>query len=212
MNHSREDLTRLSERTDIFFAPAPSDRTRVATDSNQEKVGHVEDAWAETLYREAYPSIRSFVRRHSGDEAEAEDIFQDAILVFSKKRSDPDFRLSCAPSTFLFAVARNLWLKRLRERRRRSRIESLPEIFSPAPYVERATELGSWVVQHWIPLITPTCQSVIVALFVTVVPIERLMEKMGWKNRHTAQNLKYKCLEQLRRVAERNQPALPDFE
>lgn len=172
----------------------------------------VEAHWAEELYQKAYPSIRSFVRRNSGNEAEAEDVFQDALLIFSKKRLDSGFSLSSAPGTFVFAVSRNLWLKRLRDRRRRARLSSFLEVISPVPYVERGARLGSWILQHWLPLITPTCQSIIVATFITLVPIERLMEKMGWKNRHTAQNLKYKCLEQLRRVAERNQPPLPEFE
>ena len=171
-----------------------------------------EKCWAEDLYRKSYPPIRGFVLRNSGNETEAEDVFQDAMLIFSKKRRDSDFRLSGAPGTFVFAVARNLWLKRLRDRRRRSRLDSVYELIPFEPYLDRGARLGSWILQYWLPLITPTCQSIIMALFITLVPVERLTERMGWKNRHTAQNLKYKCLQQLRRVAERNQPPLPEFE
>jgi hypothetical protein len=31
------------------------------------------------------------------------------------------------------------------------------------------------------------------------MPLEQLMKKMGWKNKHTASNQKYKCIQMLKK-------------
>jgi hypothetical protein len=43
------------------------------------------------------------------------------------------------------------------------------------------------------------CRNLIKAIFFYRVSMERLMVKMGWKNKHTAANQQYKCIQQLKR-------------
>ncbi len=69
------------------------------------------------LYDSAFPAIFAFVVKNSGKKEDAEDIFQDAMLVFYKRTKRADFELTSKPETFLYAVARNLWLKKLRSPR-----------------------------------------------------------------------------------------------
>ena len=52
-----------------------------------------------------------------GVPGDAKDIFHEALLVTYQKVSQPGFCLSCQLSTYIFAVARRLWLKKLRGER-----------------------------------------------------------------------------------------------
>ena len=70
-----------------------------------------------SLYEKYYPGIKKYVESNSGGEDDAMDIFQDATMVLYKKLKDPDFELTSSAYTFLYAVARNLWLKVLKKRR-----------------------------------------------------------------------------------------------
>lgn len=74
------------------------------------------ESWSfEWLYKNAYTKVTSFVRNHSGNERDAEDCFQDALFVLVKKLRDPAFEIIHTVDTYLYAIVRNLWLKRQRD-------------------------------------------------------------------------------------------------
>src|SRR3712207_199119 len=69
------------------------------------------------LYKAYFPSIAYYIRQNKGNMADAEDIFQEAVIVFLGKIRYGNFRLSSSIKTYLHAIARNFWLKRLRDER-----------------------------------------------------------------------------------------------
>ncbi len=70
------------------------------------------------IYRDFLPKIRTFVSRNGGSEADAEDVFQDALLVLFDKTRKDDFVLSSAFYTLLYGICRNLWGNRLQKKSR----------------------------------------------------------------------------------------------
>ena len=69
------------------------------------------------VYKNDYPQVENYILHSAGNKEEAKDIFQEALLVTYQKVSQPGFCLSCQLSTYIFAVARRLWLKKLRDER-----------------------------------------------------------------------------------------------
>ncbi len=67
------------------------------------------------MYQDFFPRILNYVRKNSGDEDAARDLFQDALMIVYKKAQDPAFRLESAMFTYLYAICRNLWLKKLKK-------------------------------------------------------------------------------------------------
>ena len=49
-----------------------------------------------------------------GTRDDAKDIFQDALIIFHRKVRSEEFVLTCAVSTYLFSICRNLWREELR--------------------------------------------------------------------------------------------------
>jgi len=70
------------------------------------------------FYRNNLPKITNFILKNSGNEADAEDVFQDALVLTYQKLRDDDLSLECALATYVFAVSRNLWMNTLRKRRK----------------------------------------------------------------------------------------------
>jgi hypothetical protein len=52
---------------------------------------------------------------------------------------------------------------------------------------------------NWLQKITRNCQRILKAIFFQQELMDSLMVKMGWKNKHTAANQKYKCIEQVKK-------------
>ncbi|MFC5411861.1 RNA polymerase sigma factor [Larkinella bovis] len=160
----------------------------------------------EWVYKKYYPSVARFIQRNNGHEGDAEDTFQEAVLVLYQKIIAPDFQLTATLKTFLFSIAKNIWLKKLRDEKllivpddQLVALQDTHEFVTAEPATEDGQEAR---LQAWMTRITGHCQRVIQSLYFSHEPMEHLMVTMGWKNRHTAVNQKYKCIQQLKRVSE----------
>ena len=70
------------------------------------------------LYKTHYPMILNLVCSNSGTEQEAKDVYQECLIAFYERVQQPDFILTCKIKTYLYAVCKRLWLKRLSEKKR----------------------------------------------------------------------------------------------
>jgi RNA polymerase sigma factor (sigma-70 family) len=159
------------------------------------------------LYTYYFPTVAAYVQQNSGSRTDAEDLFQEAIVVLLQKVRQPNFEFTSSLKTYLYAIARHLWLKRLRNQRLVF-LEEVPSYALETPTepwtcqepLEKSTEEK---VQIWLQKITQHCQRLLKALFFYQQPMTELMETMGWKNRHTADNQKYKCIQQMKKEKEK---------
>lgn len=163
----------------------------------------------ELLYKFYFPSVANYIRQNAGNNTDAEDIFQESILVLLQKVRQPDFALSSSLKTYVYAIAKNLWLKRLRD----NKLVTPHEDFDFDDMVDDASQANfdepnqaateEYKVKGWLGKITQRCQQILESIFFFNEPIENLMVKMGWKNKHTAANQKYKCIEQIKRESKK---------
>ncbi len=157
------------------------------------------------LYAAYFPSVAYYIKGNQGSHKDAEDVFQETLLVLVGKIRDPHFQLRATLKTYLHAIARKLWLKKLRDTKEvivedEFYFASLPDEVEPA---ETGLAAGNSLEQvpGWISQFTGNCQRILNSLYYLREPMEYLMTRMGWKNKHTADNQKYKCIQQVKKVA-----------
>lgn len=165
-----------------------------------------ERASFQILYTFYYPTVERFILRNNGTIADAEDVFQEALMVLLEKVPIEDFKLTSSLKTYVFSVASNIWLKRLRSAKRTvtADFSDFDEAFSSydnacTPDMEVAEEQTTLTlfIQRSLSKITENCQRLLRAVFFQ----NKKASELGYKNAHTAQNLQYKCMEQLRSAA-----------
>jgi len=71
-------------------------------------------SFLEMIYKEVYPSIYHHIRQNSGSKNDAEDIFQDGMIIILNKINNNNFELTSSFSTFLFSICKHIWLTKLR--------------------------------------------------------------------------------------------------
>nr|WP_002729684.1 sigma-70 family RNA polymerase sigma factor [Magnetospirillum molischianum]CCG42093.1 Putative RNA polymerase sigma factor [Magnetospirillum molischianum DSM 120] len=99
------------------------------------------DAFAE-LFRYYAPRIKSYLRRLGTEDSVAEELAQDAMLAVWSKATHFDPERAKA-ATWIFSIARNLRIDRLRHERRPEIDLDDPElIVDPAPPADDALETG----------------------------------------------------------------------
>ena len=154
------------------------------------------------IYKKFYYKVNLFVKNNSGDEDDANDVFQEAIIIIYRKLKENDLVLEKnAFSNYLFSVSRFLWLRELEKQRvERQRIsESLPfleEIYDDEliDLVKRNEEYSLYQ-KHFMNLSTD-CQKLL-QLFFEKVPLAEIAKIMGYKGENYAKTRKYKCKELL---------------
>src|SRR5689334_13654139 len=89
--------------------------TAIKTGNNSAALNH--------LYKTALPKIIRFITRNNGDEEEAKDIFQDAVVALFNTVMLGKFNAEGDVTGFLYFVSRNLWINRIKKRDQHKRIQ-----------------------------------------------------------------------------------------
>lgn len=157
------------------------------------------------LYIQYFPVVSSYVRKNMGNQEDAQDLFQETMVVLLNKVRQPEFELTSSLKTYLFSIARNLWLKRLRDNKKISiaDFETYQQQTDLLDFDLTMEKTSEEKLSDWLTKITQHCQQILKAIFFFNEPMENLMKKMGWKNKHTAANQQYKCIQQVKKVKEK---------
>lgn len=149
-----------------------------------------------------YGIIEHYILKNSGNKEDAKDTFQNALIIFYKKALSSNFELTAKISTYLFAIAQNLWLKNLRDTKNNSvpLNEYHVELEAPTQEAEEPTlALKDYIKQKLLALGEP-CLSLIMMHSYQKLSMEVISEKMGYANEHTTRQQKYKCLKRIRKM------------
>lgn len=160
-----------------------------------------------TLYKNYFGVVNRFITNNSGTNHDAEDIFQDTMIVLIAKLRQDDFVLEASVKTYLMAIAKNLWFKKLRTASKETEFTDLHnnkfyEEISLAIEQEK-TYLDK--LQYYIQQISEHCKRLIHDMFFKNQPIRQIQKDYGYATLHNAQNQKHKCVEQIRKAKEREE-------
>ena len=160
------------------------------------------------LYRLHWPMVSHFVLQNSGSEDDAQDVYQEGVVVFYEKVRDGSLELSCQIKTYLYAVCRRLWLKRLTSKSRFG--VRLLDDEEHGPYLNTGAEEDllaaeaqdrrfSTMSEALVHLGEP-CRSLIEGFYLLDKSMQDLTTEFGYTNADNAKNQKYKCLVRLKKL------------
>jgi RNA polymerase sigma factor (sigma-70 family) len=156
----------------------------------------------ELIYRQHYPLIQALVVNNSGSADDARDIFQEALLVLYEKVKAGGFELQCQIKTYLFSVARRLWLKKLQQNNKSGSVESLEEIVPVEDEVEQheLQDRQMEMMHDALAKIGEPCKSLLEAYYFGKRNMQDIAADFGYTNADNAKNQKYKCLIRLKKL------------
>ena len=69
------------------------------------------------IYKKFFRIIKNYVIKNSGSEKDAQDIFQESLIVIYRQLKDGGLDLDCGFKTYLYSICRLQWLKQLKKRK-----------------------------------------------------------------------------------------------
>lgn len=158
------------------------------------------------LYNRNYISVERFILKNKGTIQDAKDIFQDTMLILVEKVKMDDFELTASIDTYIYSVSKNLWLKRLRSISTHPSVsmnnpdcgnladDSTTAVENERTYLEKIKTLMSKLSAH--------CYQLLHSMIFNNKGIKEVQKMFGYTTKHNAQNQKYKCMEQAKKISE----------
>lgn len=158
------------------------------------------------LYRTNFPKVMNFIINNSGSEEQAKDVFQDAIVIFYKKIRTKEFQGLSTISTFLYGIAKNLWLQTLVKNQRYTAITEdfvvePNESLEDQDYIEIS---NSSVLETLMGQIGERCKSLLITYYYENQSTEAIRKKLGMGSEQAVRNKIYRCMQVLRGICSQN--------
>jgi RNA polymerase sigma factor (sigma-70 family) len=162
------------------------------------------DVVLRALYKKYYNLVLKYVVNNSGNSELAADVYQETIIVLYETVQKPDFTLNCQLQTFVFSIAKRLWLKQIRKHGKMVRFKDEEE--------EELIDVNEEITEHikkesdiekmtsCMENLGEPCKTILKDFYVYKLSMDEISEKFGYTNSDNAKTQKYKCLQRLKRA------------
>lgn len=163
----------------------------------------------ETIYRQNLHIVSGWLIKNGGTAADAADVFQEAMVVLFGKADDEHFRLTCSIGTYLFAISKHLWYKKLQRQNRDPAFlthdpgneeDEYGIVYEDDVKVHEEREEHYEQLDIALEQIGEPCRSLLKAYYHQDKNMQEIAADFGYTNPDNAKNQKYKCLARLRKI------------
>jgi RNA polymerase sigma factor (sigma-70 family) len=157
----------------------------------------------EDIYASHYNMVQSLIINNNGSHDDARDIFQEAMIVLYQKSRTPGFELNCQLKTYIYSVARRLWLKKLSQSQRFvPEIGNISDTVPVEETIERHEQQNTEfnMMEKAMSGLGEPCKTLLEAFYLQKQTMTDIAIQFGYTNADNAKNQKYKCLARLRKL------------
>ena len=156
-----------------------------------------------TLYKTNERQVTAFVLRNNGTRDDAEDMLQEALVTLWERVKTGHYEHSAKLSTFVFAMVRNMWLRKLARARHevvsgrddetassddKSALDTLIENEQKNTIATALEKLGD------------PCRTILLLYYWEELPMDQIARQMGFANSDTVKSKKYQCKKSLEKL------------
>ncbi len=190
-----------------FYSPYRIKSKTVKADTNEQALlkglANNDSRAIETIYKDNFTMVQSFILHNNGSYDDARDIFQEAMIALYEKAQSESFVLTCQIKTYVYSICRRLWLKRLQQLGRYSnQVDNLDETVPVEEdldlHEKRNAEFA--IMDRAMNSLGEPCKSLLEGYYLKKMGMQELASEFGYTNADNAKNQKYKCLMRLKKL------------
>jgi len=169
-----------------------------------EQIRNGDTTQLEIIYKShKFEFISWLTNKFNCSEEEARDVYQFAVMtLYENIRNERLSELSSSIKTYLFAIGKHKILEE-----KKASVKFIPKLDDQ---IADIPEVGRWddemyeeslqLVETCLEKLGEPCKSLLELYYYHSMSMEEIADRMNYKNRFTAKNLKYKCINRLRRI------------
>jgi RNA polymerase sigma factor (sigma-70 family) len=151
------------------------------------------------IYKNSFNTVKQLIIHNAGSESDAEDIFQETlIIIFKKLKEESNFKLTSAFNTYIYSIARLLWLKHLRQIKKieidplNRDMEERIEFEEPSPVQDK--DLRMAIYQRTLLKIPEDCQKIL-RLTAQDITSKEIARQLGFRSEGYVRKRRHFCKE-----------------
>jgi RNA polymerase sigma factor (sigma-70 family) len=143
------------------------------------------------------PVIKKMITTNGGNSEDAEDIFQEALVVLCMNVKKTDFILTSKLSTYMYSICRFMWKDELKRRNKMvfSYTDTIKDTIDENALTAIQQEEQLKIAESVVKLLGDRCKELLELFYSGKMKLKEIAEKMGYSSENTAKNQKYKCIE-----------------
>ena len=156
------------------------------------------------LNKSAYPGIRNYILKNSGDLESVKEIYQEAIIILFEKVRKKEFDESKEVEGFLYTVARNKWISIVRKNKIHERFTNSTKQIATHDFETGHEILLKKEVRKEMKIIfnqlSESCQKIIEMATFQNETMDKIAKILGYSSRDVAKTSHYKCKKKLKEL------------
>ena len=165
------------------------------------KTGNDIDNAVGFIYQNYYRLLENYVLTNNGNEMDAEDLIQEALVVFVDLVQREKYRGEASVRSFLYTLTRNLWISELRKRTSDSKRNGLFETGREKEEEDISNYLVYKEAQKTIvdlfERMGEKCKQILTLFYYEDLSMKDILRQTNYENEQVLRNKKYKCLKEL---------------
>lgn len=138
------------------------------------------------MYIDYYKMAFSFITQNGGSKEDAEDLFQEALIVLIGHIRKPKFKLTSKLSTYLYSIIRQMWLYKLRSKKHTVELKEIKTEFVELPELciddEEVFETKHQLVEQLLKDISEECRKIIIDYYYKNLKLKDIGYAMNYTN------------------------------
>jgi RNA polymerase sigma factor (sigma-70 family) len=163
------------------------------------------------IYRKYHQAIVHMVETKDGTKEDANDVFQEGLVLLFQKVKQPDFQLTSTFLTYFYAVCRNIWYNKMKKKVNQEvtlddgKLLMLKD--DDIPLYENSEKY--FLYRKMFLNLGADCQRVL-DLFLQKINMEEIMKTMGYGSISYTKKRKFMCKEKLVKMIQ-NDPSFNEL-
>ena len=150
------------------------------------------------LYKNIQPKITIWIKQNNGSLDEAQDVFQDSVISFYQFVLKGKFKEENSIEGFLFSIARNKWINRVKQINKTG--EQLPLNLIETKPEEEKNNNRSKEIEQLLSQLGEVCKELLTYSIFYKMSMEDIALRMGYSSQNAVKTKNYKCKQRLVKI------------
>lgn len=159
------------------------------------------------LYQDVFPSVARYIAKRGGTMENAQDVFQDALIVYYEQVLCLNKIVHKRPKAYLFGIVKHLWIHQLKLGINYEAIDQELERFADEQYMQP----DEHQLMHFLMNAGEKCLHLLKSFYYDKLSMSKLASQFGFSSERSATVQKFKCLEKVRGFVKEKQLQYEDF-
>ena len=150
------------------------------------------------LYKK-WPEIRNFLKSKGCDKTKAEDIFQEALVIYFQKKNDPEFSLNTEPFYYVLNTCKFLWYNENRKAGKEMSADyDIHLMDENSEWYEKEQKMLQ--MEAAIRQLGQKCRDLLVSFYAMGQSMVEIAKKLDFRNDQVAKVQKYRCIQKAKEL------------